>query len=162
MGTVAADVHHQARESDPATPFSPGARLRKPIRSDPAGEAAGRRKRLLQIPQPGRNSVPADATNSTDFSSMTLSDLASPEAGLSKAGNSFTIWRHARRKRYATDATHKLPRTWAQIAIIPRNNDSEAKAAASSTTARNITTPLLAFRASAQPDGQSPKNVKRT
>jgi len=84
---------------------------------------------------------------------MTLSDLASPEAGLSKAGNSFTIWRHARRKRYATDATHKLPRTWAQIAIIPRNNDSEAKAAASSTTARNITTPLLAFLASAQPDG---------
>ncbi len=47
-----------------------------------------------------------------------------------------------RHKRYATDATYKLPRTWAQIAIIPRNKVSEARAAASSTTARNMANPL--------------------
>ena len=39
--------------------------------------------------------------------------------------------------------THKLDRTCAQMATMPRNNDSEAKAAASSTTARNIGSSLV-------------------
>ena len=55
--------------------------------------------------------------------------------------NASPIQRPARRKRNTTDATYKVPNTWAQIAIIPRNNDNEASAAASSTTARNIVHP---------------------
>jgi hypothetical protein len=39
-----------------------------------------------------------------------------------------------------TRKTHNMPRTWAQTAIIPKNNVMDAKAAASSTTERNMTT----------------------
>ena len=73
-----------------------------------------------------------------------VSDLPSPaEAGFVKAGNRYTLFGVTfDAKRYATNATHKLPRTWAQIAIIPRNKVSEASAAASSTTARNMANPF--------------------
>lgn len=96
-------------------------------------------------PAPGRNRVPADAT---DRGRLTCPETAShpdyPEAARRHATQNATHPTQPNR-HHSTNATHKLPRTWAQIAIIPRNMVSEARAAASSTTARNMAT-LLALR----------------
>lgn len=47
---------------------------------------------------------------------------------------------------------HSPLRTCAQMAIIPRNSDSEARAAASSTTARNMANPCFGFGLPSRPN----------
>jgi hypothetical protein len=44
--------------------------------------------------------------------------------------------------RTSTELIYSVPRTWAHTAIIPRNRVIEVKAAASSTTARNMMSSL--------------------